>query len=154
MAILLWVILICFSITLLWNELHRWLNQKSYKRIKRTYTAQQRFEYSKRVDKIHFVVTDESDCCSLNDEKAIRSCKNKYCMGKLINKIHYYIDSAKSLICIAMFTLNNYQLAESLIDAHRRGVGVRIILDRSMSKSENSQYKRLKAAGKFCRKFC
>lgn len=113
----------------------------------RRYTQQQRSEYTQTNDKMHFIFTNES-CCNLNDHFTITKCINGFCAGRLMNKILYYIDSAEKSIHVAMFTLSNQQLANSIIDAYRRGVEIRIILDRTNSKDQYSQYNRLKKAGK------
>lgn len=149
---MLFVIIFGFVVFLLWKfEFIQWSEkERSYNNHTSrgyTQTQQQRLEYTQIEDKIHFVFT-ESNCCNLNNQNAIRKCKKDYCAGRLRNKILYYINSAKESIYVAMFTFNDFQLANSIIDAYRRGVYVRLILDKSNSKEQHSQYKRLKEAGK------
>lgn len=97
----------------------------------------------KKTDQIHFIMGYESECCY--NQNAIKKCQNRYCMGKLINKIIYYIDSARSLICIAANAIDGPEIANSLIAAHQRGVSVRIIL---WKERPGFSYEHLKKSGK------
>lgn len=101
------------------------------------------------VDETFFTMMRESECCYINDKnmKKIERCKNRFCMSKLMLKIIDHIDSAQSLICIAMYMLTNRLMADSLKRAVRRGVVVRIITDSSMLNSTNSQISQLQEEG-------
>ncbi|XP_031639957.1 mitochondrial cardiolipin hydrolase-like [Contarinia nasturtii] len=99
---------------------------------------------------VYFVMMGEPQCCNPNDANASpnNNCR-KYCMGKLLKKIMDRINSAKHSICIAMYNFSNHRIADCVLRAHRRGVKVRLIIDKSMSESNESktQAKRLKDAG-------
>lgn len=113
------------------------------------------YDYYKKITKSHhevyFVMMGEPECCNPNDRNTNpgNKCK-KYCMGKLLKKILNRINEAKSCICIAMYNFSNHRIADAVLRAHRRGVKVRIITDKSMCETgENkTQAKRLKDAGK------
>lgn len=112
------------------------------------------YDMYKKLTRIHhetfFVMMSDSECCSMNDLNPNGNCK-KYCMGKLLKKIISRIDSAKSSICIAMYNFTNHKIADSVLRAHRRGVKIRMITDKSMCQNTDNktQAKRLKDAGKF-----
>ena len=55
-----------------------------------------------------------------------------------IKKICRYIDSANKTILICIFTLTNDDLAASVINAHKRGVQVRLITDDEQAMSNGS----------------
>lgn len=112
----------------------------------------------KKCTRIHhetyFVMMGEPDCCSINDFNSNRNCK-KYCLGRLLTRIINRINSAQSSICIAMYNFTNHKIADSVLRAHRRGVKIRLITDKSMceNKENKTQAKRLKDAGEltfFC----
>lgn len=100
---------------------------------------------------VYFVMMGEPECCNPNDRN-INPGKNcrKYCMGKLLMKIMNRINGAKSSICIAMYNFSNHRVGDAILRAHRRGVKVRLVLDKTMCESGESktQAKRLKDAGK------
>lgn len=106
----------------------------------------------KKCTRIHhetyFVMMGEPDCCSINDFNSNRNCK-KYCLGRLLTRIINRINSAQSSICIAMYNFTNHKIADSVLRAHRRGVKIRLITDKSMcdNKENKTQAKRLKDAG-------
>lgn len=55
-------------------------------------------------------------------------------MSKIISKIA----SAKKSIDIAMFNFTNTDLAKAIIKAHRRGILIRIIVDKSADENEDN----------------
>lgn len=99
---------------------------------------------------VYFVMMGETECCNpnQNDITPGKKCK-KYCMGNLLFKIMNRINTAKSSICIAMYNFSNRRIADCVLRAHRRGVKVRLLLDKTtIETTENkSQAKRLKDAG-------
>ncbi|XP_055298904.1 mitochondrial cardiolipin hydrolase-like [Sitodiplosis mosellana] len=99
---------------------------------------------------VYFVMMGEPECCNPNDRNMNpgNNCR-KYCMGKLLLKIMNRINGAKSSICVAMYNFSNHRLADCLLRAHRRGVKIRLVTDKSTCESgENkTQAKRLKDAG-------
>lgn len=127
-------ILIFVIVILVAKELYDW-----YKKLTRNH------------HEVYFVMMGEPLCCSQNDASSTtnKNCQ-KYCMGKLLVKIMNCIDAAKSSICIAMYNFSNHRIADCVLRAHRRGVKVRLVIDKSMSASKESktQAKRLKDAGK------
>lgn len=108
-------------------------------------------KYTKSYHEVYFVMMGEPECCNPNDRNMNPSnnCR-KYCMGKMLLKIMNRINAAKSSICIAMYNFSNHRIADCILRAHRRGVKVRMITDKSTCEnSENkTQAKRLKDAGK------
>ncbi|XP_032590265.1 mitochondrial cardiolipin hydrolase [Drosophila grimshawi] len=60
-------------------------------------------------------------------------CTNEYCVDRLVDQIVQELGRAKYSIDLAMFTLNSVSLERALLAAHRRGVIVRIILNKYSS---------------------
>lgn len=108
-------------------------------------------KFTKHQHDVYFVMMGETNCCNPNnaDIKPGNHCK-KYCTGKLLLKIMERINNANRSICIAMYNFSNHRIADAVLRAQRRGIKVRLIIDRSMSESNESktQAKRLKDAGK------
>lgn len=108
----------------------------------------------KRSTRIHhetyFVMMGNPECCTMNDLNSNRIC-TKYCMRKLLLGILDRISTAKRSICIAMYNFTNYKIADSLLQAHRRGIKIRLVTDKSTcrNKENRTQAKRLKDAGEF-----
>lgn len=107
-------------------------------------------KWTKNHHEVYFVMMGEPQCCNPNDASITpnKNCR-KYCMGKLLKKIMDRINSAKHSDCIAMYNFSNHRIADCVLRAHRRGVKIRLIIDKSMSESNESktQAKRLKDAG-------
>jgi phosphatidylserine/phosphatidylglycerophosphate/cardiolipin synthase-like enzyme len=57
------------------------------------------------------------------------------------------IDSARSRVLIAAYSLKNRWVAEALIRAHRRGIEVKVVLDVSQARAGGSQYWNLWLSG-------
>jgi phosphatidylserine/phosphatidylglycerophosphate/cardiolipin synthase-like enzyme len=57
------------------------------------------------------------------------------------------IDSARSKILVAAYSLKDRWIAEALIRAHRRGVEVKVVLDASQARTRGSQYWNLWLSG-------
>jgi phosphatidylserine/phosphatidylglycerophosphate/cardiolipin synthase-like enzyme len=53
------------------------------------------------------------------------------------------IDSARSRVLVAAYSLKNRWIAEALIKAHRTGVEVKVVLDASQAHAGGSQYWKL-----------
>lgn len=99
---------------------------------------------------IYFVMMGDPSCCDpYENPGASENCK-KYCMGKLLMKLMYRINSAKSSMCIAMYNFSNHRIADCILRAHHRGIKIRLIIDKSAceNKDNKTQAKRLKSAGK------
>lgn len=108
-------------------------------------------KFTKNHHEVYFVM-GESNCCNPYENPGSNNshCK-KYCIGKLLMKIRNRMNSSTSAICIAMYNFSNHLIADSVLSAHRRGVKIRLLIDKSACESpENkSQAKRLKNAGNF-----
>lgn len=59
--------------------------------------------------------------------------------GKISDKIINYINSSKSSIDIAMYNFTKRDIAWALVDAHNRGIKVRILLDGASSFGRSSK---------------
>lgn len=87
---------------------------------------------------VRFVRVD--DCRNLkNSNNHSIVCKNKYCAVKLMNEILRAIRSAENSIDIAMFNFTNHQLIQCVLRASNRGVKIRVLMDKSMLKSNENQ---------------
>lgn len=112
-------------------------------------------KFTKSHHEVFFVMMGEPECCNPNDRNMNpgNNCR-KYCMGKLLLKIMNRINDARSSICVAMYNFSNHRIADCLLRAHRRGVKVRLVTDKSACENgqNQTQAKRLKDAGKaiFC----
>lgn len=110
-------------------------------------------KYSKDHHEVYFVMGD-SNCCNPNENPTSKSNINqcqKYCAKKVVLKIRNRIGSSKSSICIAMYNFSNHLMADYVLGAHRRGIKIRLLIDKSACESpENrTQARRLKNAGMF-----
>lgn len=106
-------------------------------------------KFTKNHQEVYFVMSD-TNCCNPNENPGATDQCQKYCLGKLLSKIRNRIRSSKSSICIAMYNFSNHLFADYVLGAHRRGVKIRLLIDKSASENpENkTQAKRLKNAGK------
>lgn len=105
---------------------------------------------SNEIIEAFFLLSDSSQCHELNAMDISKSinCKNGNCKAKLLHKIINHIDNAKHLICIEMYMCTMEFITTALKRAHNRGVNIRIITDKSMIGTSNSQINRLEEAGK------
>lgn len=94
------------------------------------------YDYFKRSHNEVSFVMNESDC-ECNPSDSYKTCHSKYCRNNLKLKIKNKIDEALKEILIAMYTLTNDDLIDSILNAKKRGVKIRIIVDKSTS--ENGQ---------------
>ncbi|XP_030751481.1 mitochondrial cardiolipin hydrolase-like isoform X2 [Sitophilus oryzae] len=62
-----------------------------------------------------------------------------YCSYTYLQRLIHYLNSAKSSISMCMYTLTLNQIAAILVTASQRGVRVRLITDKTMSKSTVSK---------------
>lgn len=69
---------------------------------------------------------DQSGCCMNKRE----NCNNRYCMSRVYDRFEYHIDSAKLLICIAIYMFTNDRICDAIIRAQKRGVIIRVIIDK------------------------
>jgi phosphatidylserine/phosphatidylglycerophosphate/cardiolipin synthase-like enzyme len=61
------------------------------------------------------------------------------------------IDSAKSRVPLAAYSIKNRWIAEALIRAHRRGIEVKVVMDASQARAGGSQYWNLWLSGIYVR---
>lgn len=102
------------------------------------------------VNKIcEIIFTNPSSICCLNRRNKIKPCINPYCIEKCANRILYYIDSARSNICLAMNIFTYQPFCEALVNAQKRGVTVRVIFDGTMAGMSESKRPFLEKNGKF-----
>lgn len=121
-------------------DLYFFLRERQRKRIE-----------SNEISEAFFLISDGLQCHELNamDVNESITCKNQNCKAKLLQKIVKHIDGAKHLICIEMYMCTMEFLSNALKRAHKRGVNIRFITDRSMLGTSNSQVHKLEEAGKF-----
>lgn len=55
-----------------------------------------------------------------------------------VSKMQYYIKKAKKTIDLCIFWLSDNKLAEELIEAHKRGVKIRMITDDEAMKANGA----------------
>lgn len=90
-----------------------------------------------------FFLNEKSGCCWTIK----KDCQNKYCMSRVIERVEQEIDSAKSIICIAMYMFTNQRFCDAIIRAKKRDVIVRVILDYSQRGATGSKLKDFENAG-------
>lgn len=87
---------------------------------------------------VHFVAINDPNCnCYTNNRQAQR-CNNEKCPAKLMLKIISKIEKAKKSIDIAMYNFTNSDLEKAILRARRRGVSIRIVVDKSAYESEDN----------------
>lgn len=86
---------------------------------------------------------DLSGCC-MNNRK---ECNNKYCMSRIYSAYENHIDSAKSLVCVAIYMFTNHRICAALLRAHKRGVVVRIVTETKAFHASKGKASELIAAG-------
>lgn len=96
-----------------------------------------------------FIMSNNLPCCPTTiSESNLKKCINPHCKAKLSHKIINHIDSAKTILCVAMYMNTVDNITNAILRAHRRGVIVRIITDYSMIATTNSKINLLQNAGK------
>lgn len=81
-------------------------------------------------------------------EPSVAKCPTLHCRAKLTKRLIEHIDNAKHLLCICLYQISLDCMAEVLVRAQRRGLIVRLITDKTMIGSSNSQITKLERAGK------
>lgn len=85
---------------------------------------------------VNFVTINDPNCnCYANSS---RQCENKNCPSKMMSKIVSKIANANQSIDIAMYNFTNSDLARAVLKAQRRGVSIRIIVDKSADENEDN----------------
>lgn len=108
----------------------------------------------KRIE-ISFITMNDTKCSNrlYNLNNHSNFCESRYCAAKLLLKIIKKINVAEKSIDIAMFNFTNRHLVNSVLEARKRNVNVRLIMDRSMFEGEDNRIiaVNLKAAGEKCK---
>lgn len=76
--------------------------------------------------------------CNTRTPLYAHACENKKCPYKVKSEIISKISRARRTIDIAMFAFTNYDIGKAILDAHDRGVNIRIIVDKSMFNKDDS----------------
>ena len=99
---------------------------------------------------IHEVIFSNhySGCCTIRSKSELSQCKNAYCIKKNVSKMIEYIDSAKSSILLCMYIFTCQELADAIINAHERGIKIRVIAEETMAYSTGSQLSRMSIKSK------
>lgn len=88
---------------------------------------------------------NKSNCCqAFNPE-----CKNPHCTELIFSRIIQHIDQAKHIVCLAIYIFTSRKLADAILRAHKRGVTVRIIVEKSMYHSTESKVRDLEYEGSY-----
>ncbi|XP_046827065.1 mitochondrial cardiolipin hydrolase [Vespa crabro] len=67
------------------------------------------------------------------------NCNELNCAVANLNKLKKYLKSAKSTIDVCMYFFTSQQLADVIMEAQKRGVVVRIIIDANMAEHNDNQ---------------
>ena len=70
---------------------------------------------------------------------------NGGCTGAIVTEL----DKAQSTVLVQAYSCTSYKVAKALLDAHKRGIKVEIILDRSQVVSQDALIRLLIAKGLF-----
>lgn len=88
--------------------------------------------FSNRID-AGLVIMNDPECSNFNNFREHRRwCQSQYCALKMMKKIEEKINSAESTIDIAMYNFTNQILVRCIKNACKRGVVVRLLIDKSM----------------------
>jgi len=66
-----------------------------------------------------------------------------FCRDDIIS----WINNAESYVYVMVYSFTADEIADALVDAHRRGLDVRVVIDNEQAAGPGSVYDRLKAAG-------
>ncbi|KAL2724464.1 mitochondrial cardiolipin hydrolase-like isoform X1 [Vespula squamosa] len=82
--------------------------------------------------------TEESALCRphLNSRN---NCKKLNCAVANLNKLKKYLHSAKRTIDVCMYFFTSQQLGNVIMEAQKRGVAVRVIIDANMAQYDGNQ---------------
>ncbi|GAB0089394.1 hypothetical protein DMENIID0001_039260 [Sergentomyia squamirostris] len=81
--------------------------------------------------------------CEPEKCKRIKCHGSKCDSGDIFNAISGRIDEAKYTIDLAIYVITCYQIADAIVNAHKRGVKVRVIADNSLAHSTGSQISKI-----------
>lgn len=86
---------------------------------------------------VFFVMNDGQ--CKCDSRNVKKTCQSQYCRNKLKRKIMTKIKKAQDEILIAMYSFTNHDLVNWILDARKRRVPVRIIVDTSESEKDTNR---------------
>ncbi|KOC68726.1 Mitochondrial cardiolipin hydrolase [Habropoda laboriosa] len=82
--------------------------------------------------------SNESNLCrahASSDEICLKDC----CPVRYLREVESYINRAERSLDVCMYILSCQLLSNAIVNAHKRGVFVRIIMDRHMASNESAQ---------------
>lgn len=85
--------------------------------------------------------------CDVCSKRNGTLCETQYCYNYTLRKMKALIDGAQHSIFICMNIFTNPDLGEFVLDAHRRGVLVKIIVNGSTLDASGSQIRMLHSNG-------
>lgn len=95
------------------------------------------YESKQDISEVMFFTKESSFCRTHLTNKEI--CLKDTCSVQYLRKLENYINQAKESLDICMYMLTCQMLSNAIVNAHKRGVLVRIIMDRSMACNEAAQ---------------
>ncbi|XP_076652442.1 mitochondrial cardiolipin hydrolase zuc [Halictus rubicundus] len=76
------------------------------------------------------------------DHMAEGPCCAKACPVRYLRQLESYINGAKNSLDVCMYLLTSQTLTKAFVRSRKRGVHVRVIMDRHMARSESAQISR------------
>ncbi|VVC40490.1 Hypothetical protein CINCED_3A018018 [Cinara cedri] len=83
---------------------------------------------------LFFYGNNSTSCSSSNSDNTINALNHCNCMDCNVLKIISWIDGAKKTLDICLYVFNHEMLLKAVINAHKRGVCVRLILNEDNSR--------------------
>lgn len=102
-----------------------------------------RSRFGQRQEYSSVLFTNELSGCCMN----ANDCENQYCMSHVYVAIEKQIESAKQLICVAIYMFTNQRICDAIIRAYNRGVEVRVIVDQNTYGLSSGRVQDLQKAG-------
>lgn len=104
-------------------------------------------KWSKRNAIEDAIFTGYEECKKCYFQKS-SNCNNQYCYNYTLKKVKSLIDGAKHSLYICMNIFTSTDMSSLVLDAHKRGVEVKIIANESTSHATGSQLPMLHRSGK------
>lgn len=96
------------------------------------------------IDEMLFI--KHTDCCTRENNN---NCDNEYCQYYVLRRMKSLIDSAQHSVYVCMNIFTSPSLGAVVLQAHERGVSVKIVGNYSTEYSSGSQITMLHANGRF-----
>lgn len=96
----------------------------------------------REICEVHFTNINGGCCFGAKE-----GCDKPNCAKRIEQRIIYHIDSAQSLICLAMYSLSYNAFVAALLRAKKRGVLIRLVTDKGKLASQDSKIHELKRNG-------